>query len=465
LNRKRLASLLRHRASRDPLLRVVRDTAREAGVEVFLVGGYVRDAALGRKSVDLDLSAGRGSRELVRRLERSWRRRSFRFQKRRVTTWRFAVGDQRIDLVDASRRGLLPDLHRRDLTINAIAFDLVKGEVVDPLRGLRDLSSRLLRLSRPGVIRDDPVRALRIARFMAQIPGARIHPEARRRAPLANRALRRASVERIREELDKLLTTVAPQLGLDTLDRLGLLGAVLPELVPLGRCKAGSGRPDVWSHTVDAIAFSTRPGRLPGAEAVRDPEGRRVLRWALLLHDISKPETLVVQDDGKPSFHGHEVLGARRADAVLERLRLPRQERRRICRLILLHLRPGHLADTGATPRGLRRLARDAGADLPLLIQHAAHDARGSGSPDNRRRWPRMRRVLRDLMLTWESTRAAVLPPLVDGRDVMRVLGVESGPIVGKILDRIRDEQESGEITDRRRAIARVRRMGQDRRA
>ena len=250
----------------------------------------------------------------------------------------------------------------------------------------------------PAAARRDPrgsLRALRAARFLAQLPRFALEPEARRQASHAGAGLRRASPERVRDELDKLLASADPARGLATLEGLGLVGAVLPELVPLASCVAGAERPDVWRHTLEALARSAPPRGLPGRHALRQTDGRRLLRWALLLHDISKPETFALREDGRPTFHGHEVLGVRRSEALLVRLRVSKDARRRIGRLILNHLRPSQLAEAGAPARGMRRLVREAGEDLPLLVVHAACDAQASGAPDHIRRWRRLRRVLR----------------------------------------------------------------------
>jgi poly(A) polymerase len=238
-----------------------------------------------------------------------------------------------------------------------------------------------------------------------------------------------------------------------------LIDSVLPELAPLRSCIAGQGRPDVWSHTVAAIARTTTSPRLPASFALRPPAQRRLLRWALLLHDIAKPETLVVSGDGKPTFHGHEVLGARRAESLLRRLILPRAERRRICRLIRFHLRPGHLADSGAPPRGMRRLVREAGDDLPLLVLHSAADARASGTPDAAARWRRLRAVLHELLELGRARRDLPAEPLLDGKQVMSLLNIGPGPEVGRFLERLRERQEAGTIRTREEALAALRRM------
>ena len=153
-----------------------------------------------------------------------------------MTTWRFAVGNVEVDIVDAARRGLERDLRRRDFTINAVAFDLGRGEIVDPLRGLADLRAHRLRLPRREVIREDPLRALRAARFLAQLPRFTLDREAAREVARAASGLRRVASERVGVELDKLLAADDPARGLEALSTLELLRSVLPELVPLAAC-------------------------------------------------------------------------------------------------------------------------------------------------------------------------------------------------------------------------------------
>ena len=254
--------------------------------------------------------------------------------------------------------------------------------------------------------------------------------------------------------MDKLLAAAAPHRGLHTLHDWGLARVLFPELAALSGCAAGKGRPDVWQHTVDTIELSATRPRLPSAAAVRRRAELRPLRWTLLLHDISKPETLKLDAAGKPSFHGHEILGARRAEALLRRLRTPAAERKRICRLIRWHLRPGHLADAGAPLRGMRRLVREAGDDLDLLCLHAACDAQGSGGPEQHSRWRRLSQVLRELASVRDSLRTIPLDPLLSGREVMGVTGLRPGPEVGRWLRRIADARDEGRISTRSEARA-----------
>jgi len=459
LTRPELAAFLARRVARDPLARQIRDLARSTAVPAWLVGGFVRDAALGRPGRDLDLSAGPGAPRFIAALERCLETRGFRFHKRGVTTWRFHALGRQVDVVDAGRRGIRGDLARRELTINAVAFDLGDSSIFDPLRGLADLRARRLRLPRSGVIAEDPLRALRAARFLAELPEFTLQDSARAEASRMGRRLRRAAVERVREELDKLLAAAAPERGLIELQQLGLLDPLLPELKPMRQCAGGTDRPDVWTHTLDCLAVSSRPLRLPASYVVKDALSRRILRWALLLHDISKPETLCYLPTGAPSFHGHEVLGAQRAEHLLARLRLPRSDRKRIGRLILNHLRPGHLADAATPARGVRRLVRDAGGDLPLLVLHAGCDARASGGPPDRERRRRLRTTLDRLVEIAEERARKPLPRLLGGDLLLETLGLDPGPRIGRILRKIRDAQEAGDVSTREEALQLARRL------
>jgi poly(A) polymerase len=409
---------------------------------------------------DIDLVAGLGAARLVRALAARWGTQGYRFRRRGVTTWRFKARGAGVDIVDASRRGLDADLRRRELTINAVAYDPVGRRLHDPLRGLSDLRRRQLRAPAEDVFTDDPVRVLRLARFLAELPEFGPTRTTERWARAAAPRLRRAAAERLRDELDKLLIAPAAARGLEFLTRLGAREALLPELAPLAGCVAGADRPDVWSHTVEAVRFSQIS--LPGLHAsrwLRAPSSRRLLRWALLLHDIAKPATFDVRPDGRPSFHGHETLGARQADRLLRRLRQPRAMRGRVGRLIRLHLRPSQLAESGATPRGCRRLVRDAGEDLPLLVLHAACDALASGSPDARVRWPPLRRTLKQLLLLDSKATQLVSPPLLDGHDLMDTLNLPPSPTIGHLLLALREAQQLGEIATRDAALTLARQL------
>jgi len=454
MNHARLATSLRTRVAREPLLQLLRDCAIDTGAALYLVGGPVRDAALRRRCKDADLTVVGRSAALIPELSHRLGTRGFRFLKRGVTTWRFATQSGDIDLVDAVRCGLEHDLRRRELTINAMAYDLTGRRVVDPLGGLKDLRAKRLRAPGPDTFREDPARCLRAARFLSELPGFRIERHTRQWLITEAPRLRRVAVERVREELNKLLRGIRPHDGLAAVHAWGLLDPLLPELSPLHDCAAGRDRPDVWRHTVKTIEMSATRPRLPSFGTVKDRGELGLLRWTLLLHDIAKPATLAIEPSGKPTFHGHEERGAKMADAVLKRLRFESRTRRRITQLVRWHLRPGHLADAGAPARGMRRLARDAGDDLPLLCLHAACDAQGSGGTAGAARWRRMSRVLRALPEVQSRLRALPEAPLLGGADVIRATGLTPGPRIGALLREIAEARDDGLVSTRRQALA-----------
>ncbi len=454
LERPRLLHRLRRLVARQPHAAALREAARATGAEVWLVGGWVRDAALGLQSRDLDGIVVRRSRALVSHLKRAQGWRGHRVRRRGITTWRFGTAAGSVDLVVAEGRGLRADLERREATLQAIAFDPVRGRLADPLGGLRDLRRGRLRAPGPGAFREDPVRVVRLARLLAQFPSWRATRTTWTRAAEAARELRRAAPERVRDELDRLLAAAAPERGLAALAALGALWVALPELEPLRGCPAGGDRSDTWSHTLEAIAWSTKARRWPGGKALADARAHLGLRWALLLHDVAKPRTLSWSAEGRPRFHGHEILGARMAREILKRLRQRRELVRDVTWLVAAHLRPHHLADAGAPARGLRRLVREAGARLPLLLLHAACDARALGGPADRRRWRRLQGVLRQLEALDEARKRQPLPRLVSGEDVMRLLRLDPGPQVGRVLEEIQELHEEGRLSSREEALA-----------
>ncbi len=453
MKRERLAARLRVRVAREPMLRALKACAVAAAAEVYLVGGPVRDAALGRPHQDTDLTVVRRSAPFLREIRRRFGTRGFRFRKRGVTTWRFATDFGELDVVDAASRGLEDDLRRRESTVNAMAYDLVASRIADPLSGLRDLRAKRLRAPRADTFRADPARCLRAARFLAVLPGFRVERRSLLRLKREASKMRSVAPERVREELTKLLGGSRPHDGLSAVHAWGLLDPTLPELTPLRGCAAGPGRPDVWEHTVKTIEISATRARLPSFAAVRDRRELALLRWTLLLHDIAKPATLARDASGKPTFHGHEELGAEMAEGLMRRLRFDVQTRRRVAQLVRLHLRPGHLADAGAPARGMRRLARDAADDLPLLCLHAACDARGSGGPGDAARWRRMSAVLRALPQIQARLRALPEASLLSGADVMRATGLGPGPRIGRLLREIAEARDDGVIRTRRQAL------------
>jgi poly(A) polymerase len=411
-----------------------------AGRSVYLVGGSVRDALLpGTDTQDSDIDLTTDARpDEIERIVRGWAdavwTQGARFgtigcrkngQIYEITTHRAEV------YVPDSRKPEVTygddvevDLSRRDFTVNAMALRLPDLELVDPYDGLADLAAQRLRtpLSAETSFSDDPLRMLRAARFIAGF-GLEPVPEISATIMAMHERLSIVSAERIRDELDKLVSVDKPSPGLWFIVETGLAGEFLPELPQLALEQDPVHRhKDVLAHTF----------------AVVDKTGRdRLLRLAALLHDIGKPRTRAFGPGGV-TFHHHEVVGARMARDRLTALRYPHDEIDVITKLVELHLR-FHTYRLGWTDRAVRRYVRDAGPLLERLNELTRSDCTTRNAARARALERRMDELEARIAELREREELDAVRPELDGRQVMEHLGVPPGPIVGEALDFLLD--------------------------
>ena len=441
----------------------------------WVVGGAVRDALLGRAADDLDLVVPSGAIPLGRALARDL---GWAFvvldQSRGVCR---VVGDVTVDIADFRGPDLASDLQGRDVTVNALAVSLEqlargRADVEDATGGIPDIAARRIRLCSPRSLADDPIRTLRAARLAAE-PGWSVDPSVTPAAQAAAPSLRAASAERIRDELIALVNGTAAGPGFRRLDEFGVVAAILPESGPMREAQQSAPhRFDVWEHSLRAVEAMDEivagASRLaPGGEELdahraenrRDGLRRRgALRLAALLHDVAKPETRV-EIDGQVRFYGHDVLGAERTRAIAARWRMSGRATAVLAQLVRQHLRPMHLGNAGEITRRARyRFFRDLGADAPDLVLLALADAAGVRGDDPLAVWTGPGgRVLHSLMAGREDAAdAAATPPLLDGHDVMALLGIGPGPVVGRVLAALREDQALGRVTTRAEALAKL---------
>lgn len=404
---------------------------QSAGFDLYLVGGSLRDALLGRPSDDLDFATDARPDDIKRIVDPLG---SMFTMGEKFGTIGVQIEDTRYEIttyrsevyVDDSRKPTVAfgdsidvDLSRRDFTINAMALDIAKRTMVDPHDGLVDLARRELRtpLEPEVAFSDDPLRMLRLYRFCATLE-FEPDPAAERAASRMAARLEIVSSERIRDELSKLLLADQPSRGLRGIVRSGLAEVFLPELVTLSEQQDPLHRhKDVWEHTL-AVVEKT------------DPELR--IRLAALLHDIGKPDTREFGKNGV-TFHHHEVVGARMARRRLRELRYPKQMVDEVGQLVFLHLRP-HTFKMGWSDSAVRRYARDAGDLLDDLNQLVRCDV----TTANAKRAAAISRRIDELeeriaVLAEEEELNSLRPP-IDGNDVMRHLGLRPGRQVGEIM-------------------------------
>ena len=404
----------------------------DAGHELFLVGGSVRDLLLGRPSEDLDFATSAHPRETTKILQGWADRRYFvgvRFgtvgalkdgTRVEITTFREEVyAEEHRKPAVTFGKDVRTDLSRRDFTINAMAVGVPEGTLIDPFGGVQALAARVLDTPlEPGIaFSDDPLRMVRAARFVAQldvVPADRVLEAI---GGMRDR-LDIVSAERIRAELDKLLVAARPSKGLEVLVETGLADVFLPEL-PALRLEQDPvhQHKDVLRHTY-AVVERCEPDL--------------VLRLAGLLHDIGKPKTRQIGPDGV-SFHHHEVVGARMARDRLAALRYPNAVSDDVATLIELHLR-FHGYGEGWTDAAVRRYVRDAGPLLDRLNQLTRADVT-TRNPDRAERFAALQDELEERIaaLAEQENLEAMRPPL-DGHQVMERLGVRGGPVVGEAL-------------------------------
>ncbi|WP_454296713.1 CCA tRNA nucleotidyltransferase [Salana multivorans] len=416
----------------------------EAGHEIALVGGPVRDAFLGRASADLDLTTSARPDEteaiLARWGDATWDvGRAFgTIGARRgdvvveVTTYRSESYDPASRKPEVAYGDTLEgDLVRRDFRINAMAVRLPDLTFVDPCGGLADLAEGVLRT--PGTpeqsFSDDPLRMMRAARFSAQL-GFDVAPEVMAAMTALADRLGIVSAERVQAELVKTLLAPSPRRGIELLVETGLAAVVLPELPTMQlEIDEHHRHKDVYAHSLtvldQAIDLETGPdGPVPGPDLV--------LRLAALLHDIGKPATRRNEPGGRVSFHHHEIVGAKLARKRLRALAFDKATISDVSELIALHLRFHGYGDAAWTDSAVRRYVTDAGP----LLERLHRLTRADCTTRNRRKAERLSHAYDDLerRITElsEAESLAALRPALDGRAIMELLGLRPGPEVGE---------------------------------
>lgn len=442
VQRRAVSELLRVSPVADDLARRFED----AGFSLALVGGSVRDALLGRLGNDLDFTTDARPEDVLK-IVRPWADATWdvgiafgtvgaqkdarvgdavqRFQIE-VTTYRSEAYDRTSRKPEVSYGDSIEqDLVRRDFTVNAMAVALPEKEFIDPYGGLGDLAARVLRT--PGTpedsFSDDPLRMMRAARFAAQLD-FEVAPEVVEAMKEMVGRIEIVSAERVRDELNKLILSAHPRKGLRLLVETGIADRVIPELPALRLERDEHHRhKDVYDHTLIV---------LEQAMALEENGPDLTLRIAALLHDIGKPRTRRFEDDGRVSFHHHEVVGAKMTRKRMTALKYPNDLVKDVSRLVELHLRFHGYGAGEWTDSAVRRYVRDAGPVLDRLHKLTRSDC----TTRNKRKAAALSRAYDGLeeriaQLQEQEELDAIRPDL-DGNQIMEILGVGPGPVVGQ---------------------------------
>lgn len=421
------------------------------GHSLYLVGGSVRDALLGRLSHDLDFTTDARPDAVTAILDdvasTVWDTGiAFGTVSALVDGMTVEITTFRADQYDGESRNpevtfgdsLDEDLVRRDFRCNAIALELDAAgdhQLRDPQNGIEDLVAGVL--DTPAApeqsFHDDPLRMLRACRFASQL-GFTVAPRVLQAMTGMADQITRITVERDAAELDKLMLGDQPWTGLDLMVETGLADHVLPELPALKLTQDEHRQhKDVYAHSLQVLRQAVElEQELTGTDRELDDHQRLVLRWAAVLHDIGKPDTRAFTDSGAVTFHHHEVVGARLARRRLRTLKFPKKTIGEIGQLVFLHMRFHGYGDGAWTDSAVRRYVTDAGELLPELQILVRADC----TTRNRKKAARLRRICDDLdarivELKEKEDLAAVRPEL-DGNEIMQILGISPGPEVGK---------------------------------
>ena len=441
------------------LLKNIMQIAEDVGVEVYAVGGFVRDSLLKKSVKDIDfvvVGDGIAFAKLVGQRLRAKRTAVYK----KFGTAMVGLDDQELEFVGArkeSYRGnsrkpkvqpadLMTDLARRDFTINAMAISLHRDtflSLVDPFSGLDDLAAGLIRtpLAPKVTFNDDPLRIMRAIRFSAQLQ-FKIEEETATAITATCERLSIISNERIADEFLKIMAVKRPGKSFFLMDDLGVLQQFLPEFCTLKGVeeRQGYAHKDVFSHTLEVL------------DNISKVSSKIELRFAALFHDIAKPQTKKFIEGKGWTFHGHEEIGARMLPRIFRRLRLSNEWLKYVQKLTRLHLRPIALTEEECTDSAYRRLLFQSGEDLEDLLKLCRADMTTRNAYRRRKYLKNFEFVVTRLNEVEEKDRMRSFQSPVRGDEIMEICQIKPGKLVGKIKSQIEEAILDGKIPNEHEA-------------
>lgn len=438
-----------------PIFKLIGELSDELQLETYVIGGYVRDLLLHRHTNDIDIVVVGSGIELAKKVAERLGKRSRLSVFKNFGTAQVKSGKHEIEFVGARKESyqrdsrkpivedgtLEDDQNRRDFTINALALCLNKdryGELIDPFDGLQDMDDLTIRtpLDPDITFSDDPLRMMRAIRFASQL-GFFIDPITFDAIVRNKERIQIISKERIADELNKIILSPKPSIGLDLADKTGLLELIFPELVALkgAETREGVGHKDNFSHTLIVL------------DNLSKYTDNLWLRWSAILHDIGKPVTKRFDHQHGWTFHSHDFVGLKMIPKIFRQMKLPMNEKMKfVQKMVGLHMRPVALVDEEVTDSAVRRLLFDAGDDIDSLMLLCEADIT-SKNPEKVKRYLNNFRLVREkLKEIEEKDRIRNFQPPISGQEIMDTFGLPPSQEVGSIKESIKNAILDGVI-------------------
>jgi len=450
-------SQLRENIYQDPILSKLSELAKGRNIPLFLVGGYLRNLLLGIPRKDYDFVLPKEASSFIAAIEETLCFHFFKVGKEEMntTTYRITKEDMSLDLTFLQGETIEEDLQRRDFTVNAIAFSLRDGSFHWVEGGLEDIEKKLIRTVSIHSIDQDPLRMLRAIRYLCTLDGFVLDKGLMEEISLKKEKALGLPGERIKTELDQILLSPQPAIGMKSLHESHLLLALFPEfggLQSLGQNE--HHHLDVLSHTLlmtEKISWAFDWVAQNHQNVFLTQEDHLSLYYAALFHDIGKQDTYSKDEKGSVHFYYHESFSVQAAERIMERLRFSNVMKNKIFHLIKHHMRILNLSrETKET--ALKRLVNQIGEETPLLVLLTLADKEASRGILSIQIDEVVEKHCLRILELFKEKEIVHPPPLITGYDVM-ALGYSSGPRVGQILDFVRQKQVEGEIKNREEAL------------
>ena len=444
------------------IFKIISQVAYDRGQSVYVVGGYVRDLLLGRKSpTDIDFVTESSGIELAQAVAKSINPETKVSSFKTYGTAMFRYENLELEFVGARKESysadsrnpqveqgtLEDDQKRRDFTVNAMAISLNKdnfGELIDPFNGMEDMEQKILRtpLEPVQTYSDDPLRMMRAIRFASTL-GFSIEQKSLEAIEKEAKRIEIITVERIMVEFNKIMLSEKPSVGLEIMKKTGLLNIVLPELTALEGIEEVEGQKhkDNFWHTLEVV------------DNISKNTDNLWLRWAALLHDVGKAPTKKYVKGTGWTFHGHEFLGSKMVKTIFQRLKLPLgKDMKYVQKMVKLSSRPIALISDDVSDSALRRMLFDAGEDLEDLFTLCKADITTKNSYKQEKFKKNFEYVAKKIKEVEEKDHVRNFQPPITGEEIMQMFNLKPGKEIGILKERVKEAVLEGEIPNEHEA-------------